>query len=193
MVVSNTTPLFAFAALGRFDLLEKVHGRIVVVETVVQEYEVGGPITVPDLRFLPWIQIEPAPSHADVRFQMLDAGERDTLSIAMERGASKVLIDERLGRNLAEAHGLSVVGTLVRYDTGISPLGAQPAGRRLPLPRTIGDPTCRLGRRVALSDRRKKAQNSQNLNRHPTPPLDSSILLFLRLLHLLRLFAAKSA
>jgi len=112
LVVSNTTPLFAFAALGRFDLLERVHGRIVVVETVVQECEVGGPITVPDLRLLPWIQIEPAPSHADVRFQMLDAGERDTLSIAMERGASKVLIDERLGRNLAEAHGLSVVGTL---------------------------------------------------------------------------------
>jgi predicted nucleic acid-binding protein len=27
MIFSNTTPLFAFAALGRFDLLEKVHGR----------------------------------------------------------------------------------------------------------------------------------------------------------------------
>jgi predicted nucleic acid-binding protein len=34
VTVSNTTPLFAFAALGRFDLLEKVHGRLVVVETV---------------------------------------------------------------------------------------------------------------------------------------------------------------
>ncbi len=112
MIVSNTTPLFAFAALGRFDLLEKVHGRIVVVETVVRECEVGGPIIVPDLRLLPWILILPAPHRADIRFQKLDAGERDTLSIAMEQGASKVLIDERLGRNLAEAHGLSVVGTL---------------------------------------------------------------------------------
>lgn len=112
MIVSNTTPLFAFAALGRFDLLEKVHGRIVVVETVVRECEVGGPIVVPDLRLLPWIQILPAPSQADARFQMLDAGERDTLSIAMEKGAAKVLIDEKLGRNLAEAYGLSVVGTL---------------------------------------------------------------------------------
>jgi predicted nucleic acid-binding protein len=112
VIVSNTTPLFAFAALGRFDLLEKVHGRIVVVETVVRECEVGGPIIVPDLRLLPWILILPAPHRADIRFQKLDAGERDTLSIAMEQGASKVLIDERLGRNLAEAHGLSVVGTL---------------------------------------------------------------------------------
>ena len=49
MIISNTTPLFAFAALGRFDLL---------------------------------------------------------------KGASRVLIDERLGRNFAEYHGLAVVGSL---------------------------------------------------------------------------------
>ena len=112
MIVSNTTPLFAFAALGRFDLLEAVHGRLVVVESVVRECEVGGPIIVPDLRALPWIQIVPAPARADQRFYMLDAGERDTLSIALEKGASRVLIDERLGRNLAEYHGLAVVGSL---------------------------------------------------------------------------------
>ena len=112
MVISNTTPLFAFAALGRFDLLEKVHGQLVVVETVVRECEVGGPIIVPDLPVLPWIQIVPAPPRADGRFFMLDASERDTLSVALEKGASKVLIDERLGRNIAEYHGLPVVGTL---------------------------------------------------------------------------------
>lgn len=112
MIVSNTTPLFAFAALGRFDLLEKVHGRIVVVETVVRECEVGGAIIVPDLRALPWFQVLPAPNRADERFYMLDAGERDTLSVALEMGASRVLIDERLGRNLAEYYGLPVVGSL---------------------------------------------------------------------------------
>jgi predicted nucleic acid-binding protein len=112
VIVSNTTPLFAFAALGRFDLLEQVYGRLLVVETVVRECEVGGPITVPDLRSLPWIQIVPAPVLADGRFFMLDAGERDTLSIALERGASRILIDERLGRNMAEYHGLAVVGSL---------------------------------------------------------------------------------
>jgi predicted nucleic acid-binding protein len=112
VIVSNTTPLFAFAALGRFDLLEKVHGRIVVVETVVQECEVGGAIIVPDLRSFPWLQVIPAPNRADERFYMLDAGERDTLSVALEMGASRVLIDERLGRNLAEYYGLPVVGSL---------------------------------------------------------------------------------
>ena len=43
---------------------------------------------------------------------MLDAGERDTISAALEHRGARVLIDERLGRNLAEYYGLSVVGTL---------------------------------------------------------------------------------
>jgi hypothetical protein len=162
VIVPNTIPLFAFAALGRFDLIEKVHGRIVVVETVVRECEVGGPITVPDLRILPWIQILPAPSQADARFQMLDAGERDTLSIAMEKGAAKVLIDERLGRNLAESHGLSVVGTLGTL-LNARQLGMIPAF--LPLVRSLQGvgfryhtplvtQTCRFSRRGSLSPSR---------------------------------------
>lgn len=43
---------------------------------------------------------------------MLDAGERDTISAALIARSDLVLIDERLGRNLAEYHGLKVVGTL---------------------------------------------------------------------------------
>lgn len=86
--------------------------RLLWLKTVVRECEAGGPIFVPNLRELPWLQIVPAPSTADKRFFMLDAGERDTLSVALEKGASRVLIDERLGRNLAEYHGLPVVGSL---------------------------------------------------------------------------------
>ena len=112
MIFSNTTPLFAFAALGKLELLEQVHERLWVVESVVAECEVGGPIHVPNLRIFSWIHILSAPSHPDERFYMLDAGERDTISAALEHQATCVLIDERLGRNIAEYHGLSVVGTL---------------------------------------------------------------------------------
>lgn len=79
-----------------------------------EECEVGGPIAVPDLRNLGWVTIEPAPFHPDPRFYMLDAGERDTISAALSHASSRVLIDERLGRNLAEYHGLDVVGSLLK-------------------------------------------------------------------------------
>lgn len=112
MTFSNTTPLFAFSAIGAFDLLKQVHERLHIVETVVAECEAGGPIAVPDLRSLDWITILPAPECPDERFYMLDAGESDTISAALACTGSRVLIDERLGRNLAEYHGLTVVGTL---------------------------------------------------------------------------------
>ena len=111
-IFSNTTPLFAFAALGRFDLLHQIHGELNIVEAVVRECRAGGPVTVPVLDTLPWIHIIPAPATPDPRFFMLDAGERDTLSSALQLKAELVLIDERLGRNIAEYHGLRVVGAL---------------------------------------------------------------------------------
>ena len=111
-IYSNTTPLLAFSAIGRLDLLNKVHGEICVVPSVVSECHVGGIIEVPDLTAIPWILIEPEPPQDDARFLMLDAGERDTLSAALRDQAGLVLIDERLGRNLAEFHALRVAGTL---------------------------------------------------------------------------------
>jgi hypothetical protein len=111
-VFSNTTPLFAFSALRRLDVIQRICGRLFVAESVIEECAVGGLITVPDLKTFPWIQIVPSPSAPDPRFFALDAGERDTLSVALERKADWVLIDERLGRNLAEYYGLAVVGTL---------------------------------------------------------------------------------
>jgi uncharacterized protein len=111
-VYSNTTPLLAFCALQRLDLLPALYGRLFLADTVVQECAAGGPILVPELKALPWIRVLQAPSAPDARFYTLDAGERDTLSLALTGKADLVLIDERLGRNLAEYHGLKVIGTL---------------------------------------------------------------------------------
>lgn len=111
-VFSNTTPLFAFSALRRLDVIQSIFGELFVTDSVIAECAFGGLITVPDLKAVSWIRIVPSPSRPDPRFFALDAGERDTLSMALDRKADLVLIDERLGRNLAEYHGLVVVGTL---------------------------------------------------------------------------------
>ena len=111
-VYSNTTPLLAFCALQRLEILQALFGRLFLADTVIRECAAGGPIPVPDLNALPWIQVLSAPAIPDARFFTLDAGERDTLSLALAGKADLVLIDERLGRNLAEYHGLSVIGTL---------------------------------------------------------------------------------
>jgi predicted nucleic acid-binding protein len=64
------------------------------------------------LEQIQWVRLVASPAIADPRFLALDAGERDTISEALRDEADLVLIDERLGRNLAEYYGLRVVGTL---------------------------------------------------------------------------------
>jgi predicted nucleic acid-binding protein len=111
-IYSNTTPLLAFASIKRFDILQAVHRQIHVVESVWKECQAGLPIMVPNLMKLDWVCLVDGPQEADGRFLALDAGERDTISEALRDKADLVLIDERLGRNLAEYYGLRVVGTL---------------------------------------------------------------------------------
>ena len=72
----------------------------------------GGPIKVPDLRGLEWVRVLPDPQQHQSGLWMLDAGERATLELALERHAELVLIDERIGRNVAEYLGLRITGTL---------------------------------------------------------------------------------
>lgn len=88
------------------------NGELHVVESVRKECQAGLPVIVPDLGQVQWVRLVASPSSADPRFLALDAGERDTISEALRDEADLVLIDERLGRNLAEYYGLRVVGTL---------------------------------------------------------------------------------
>ena len=112
-VFSNTTPFLALASIGRLDLLPNLFDRIHVVEEVIGECAAGGLIVVPPLRELDWIvpvvaPVQPAP-HVLLE---LDSGEKATLQAALFVQADLVLMDEKIGRNMAEYLGLKVSGTL---------------------------------------------------------------------------------
>ncbi len=113
MIFSNTTPFIALCAIGRLQLLPALFGRIHVVLPVARECAAGGVIKVPALETLPWVTVLPV-SVADPEpmLTQLDEGEKWTLHAARQAGAHLLLIDERIGRNLAERMGLKVTGTL---------------------------------------------------------------------------------
>lgn len=113
MIFCNTTPLIALSGIGRLDLLARLFSVVHVVEAVVGECAAGGPVAVPDLPSLPWVRVVVASEAALPGLLLsLDRGERDTLTMAKQLGADRVIIDERIGRNMAELLGLKVVGTL---------------------------------------------------------------------------------
>ena len=68
---------------------------------------------MPDLASLPWVKVQSVENETllPALFE-LDRGERDTLLLAASQVKALVIMDEKLGRNMAEDMGLQVTGTL---------------------------------------------------------------------------------
>ncbi len=113
IVYSNTTPFIALASIGQLELLPKIFGKVHVAEAVIKECAEGGCVLVPSLRQLDWII--PVADDNDAALTILfelDRGEKQTILLARKNKADKAIIDERIGRRIAEYLGLNVTGTL---------------------------------------------------------------------------------
>jgi predicted nucleic acid-binding protein len=113
MVFSNTTPIIALSSIERLTLLPQLFGEIHLVTEVIDECAMGGPIVVPALQELSWIKsVQSTPVQNSSVLLELDKGEKHTLDMACKLKADWVIIDEKIGRNMAEYLGLQVTGTL---------------------------------------------------------------------------------
>ncbi len=115
IVVSNSSPLIAFARLNELSLLSKVFEQIVIPEAVWfevrHEQKAGGRA----FANASWLEVQPVrhPQRIAALQQMgLDWGEAEAIALAIERQADLLLIDERRGRRIAMQHGLKITGAL---------------------------------------------------------------------------------
>ncbi len=113
IVFSNTTPIIALSSIQRLDLLPNLFGEIHLVTEVIDECAAGGPVSVPILREIDWVKpVQSTPVQNTSVLLELDKGEKHTLDMAIKLNADWVIIDEKIGRNMAEYLGLRVTGTL---------------------------------------------------------------------------------
>lgn len=116
MIISNATPLIAFARIDRLDLLRKVVGKLVI--PVAVEQEISGYIQnkpgVIDLSKETWITVQAVASPQQVQLLLptLDYGEAEVIVLALEKNARLVLIDELTGRRVAQSLGLTITGSI---------------------------------------------------------------------------------
>jgi predicted nucleic acid-binding protein len=111
IVVADTSPPLHLGRIGRLDLLPAVVGRVTVPRTVWSELIQPGTRqdVVAALEAANWIEIVDDPSARDLG---LDPGETAAILLAEQLHADALLIDERRGRSVAAARGISVIGTL---------------------------------------------------------------------------------
>jgi len=116
IVVGNTSPLTNLAAIGLFDLLCRLYGRLHITEGVWEELNAGGRHWPgrDEVAGADWVERHVVQNQALVTALQrdLDRGEAETVALALEIDAQLVLLDEREGRRAAQRLGLQVVGVV---------------------------------------------------------------------------------
>ena len=115
-IVSNASPLINLARIGRLDLLHQLYGELAIPEAVWHEIVVegAGQPGADDVKSAIWINTRTVTNRELVRAlrQELDAGEAESIALALEVGAELLLMDERLGRETARYLDLRYTGLI---------------------------------------------------------------------------------
>jgi len=112
VVVADSSPLIYLSRVGVLDLLAVVSGDVVVPRTVWDEVVQRRPSApgVDTLQQASWIRVTDSElPQVDLG---LDPGETAAILLAEAIHGDLLLIDERIGRKVAEARGIAVRGTL---------------------------------------------------------------------------------
>jgi uncharacterized protein len=116
IIVSNTSPLTNLAAIGQFDLLQKLYSQIHIPDGVWEELNKRGEKwpgskEVADAN---WIHQHTVKNNLWVSSlrRDLDKGESESIVLASELEADMILLDEKEGRRAATRINLKPVGVI---------------------------------------------------------------------------------
>jgi predicted nucleic acid-binding protein len=116
LIVSNTSPISNLAKVGQLSLIEALYGRILIPRAVYEELldERAGETVIAAVKSSIWIEVRFAQNQllVDELRTRINIGEAEAITLADEVKATRLLIDERLGRQAAKDLGLKVTGVL---------------------------------------------------------------------------------
>ena len=115
-VVVDSTPLIYLAAIGKFDLLRSLYGRIIIPVAVYNEVVTQGTgrYGAAETSSASWIErraVSDATRVAALRGQ-LDGGESEVVILSDELHADLVIMDEAAGRRELANRGTTHIGTI---------------------------------------------------------------------------------
>ena len=105
-VVSDASPLIALHQIGHLGLLGTIFGTVLIPPAVAREA-----LSVERPSWILERALAKARAPAVTRAG-LGAGESEAISLAIELGADRAIIDELAGRTLAQHLGVPLIGTL---------------------------------------------------------------------------------
>lgn len=115
-IISNATPLIAFARISQLSLMREVLGQVAIPSAVAAEISnyAGTVLGHIELADHPWIEVRTLGSRERLQLLLpaLDRGEAEVIALALERRSTLVVVDELAGRKVAQSLGLKVIGSV---------------------------------------------------------------------------------
>lgn len=108
IVVSDTSVITSLIQVGHAELLQKLHGAVLIPQAVHQEL-LRTHTVIP--AFIEVRDVVDRTKVADLEAE-LDLGEAEAIVLAKEANADLLLIDEKLGRQVALREGLRIAGLM---------------------------------------------------------------------------------
>jgi predicted nucleic acid-binding protein len=118
IVVADTSPINYLLLINQIDLLPRLFQQIIIPDVVRDEMlDPDAPPILQEWIANPpsWLTIQPVPV-LDTTLHGLDPGEQAAITLAQTLSADLLIIDERLGRQIAEERGIAIIGTLGILD-----------------------------------------------------------------------------
>jgi len=115
VVVADTSPIRYLVRIGEIDLLKKLYGQVILPGMVLDELQAedGLPIVRAWAGDIPaWVRVQSPTKPLEVTLSNLHRGESEAIALAEELQAALLLIDDRVGVQVALERRLTITGTL---------------------------------------------------------------------------------
>ncbi|NJM99560.1 MAG: DUF3368 domain-containing protein [Phormidesmis sp. RL_2_1] len=116
IIISDTSPISNLLLIGQLSLLKALYGQLIIPDAVFREIkalETFG-IDVSGVQTADWIEVRAVCDQmlVDKLVMEVDRGEAEAIALAIELNAERLLIDERIGRRVAQRYELKITGLL---------------------------------------------------------------------------------
>jgi uncharacterized protein len=116
IIISDTSPISNLLLIGHLPLLKALYGQLIIPDAVFQEIKVLETfgVDVSAVQAADWIEVRAVCDQMLVEKLVteVDRGEAEAIALAIELNAERLLIDERIGRRVAQRYDLKITGLL---------------------------------------------------------------------------------
>ena len=108
IVISDTSPLTSLISIDHEDIIKQLYKDVIIPQAVYREL-LKEHINLPDFVIVKNVKDR---EHVESLIKKVDIGEAEAIVLAKEKKADFLLIDEQIGRRVAESEGIRIIGLM---------------------------------------------------------------------------------